>query len=182
MKKLFAILLLVVSFSLPAQNKDFSSSLRVATGTSFLPSGNALSFTVHGEYDFYHNLKHSSSISMGLGTSMIGLNEMTYYFQGNINTFFSLFKRKGLNDFRIGSGITFYRVHDSILTYQLIEDGVIIDSDYEFLVTKSFGLSLIFEKTWQLSETALLAVSLYTQPYFNSGFVSGIALKFGIGR
>lgn len=154
--------------------------LRTGLGTSFLSTGNVRTVFSESEFNFYHGIKTSSSLSIAFGRSDQGISESTSFAQANFVTFYSPFGRQDRSDFRVGIGASAYKVSESYVLFSLIQDNVILEFDHFLERRSSLGLILAVEKSWQLSGSTLLALKAFTQPYLNGDTNSGILLKFGV--
>lgn len=182
MKTSFSLLLLIGCLISYSQDSTITSDLRTGLGTSFLGSGDYLAVNLSGEYNFYHNLKRSSAISMIMGKSNDEGRSKTSYFQLNANTYYSPFKRKDTKDFRIGTGLTAYRINELTVFSERYENNILVDRDYRASSKGSLGISFLIEKSYKISNNSLLAWSIYTQSFFNGDLINGIAIKYGILR
>lgn len=182
MKKFIIPVLFCFYLNVKAQENEINSCLSTAIGSSFLGSGDMVAVTVHGQYDKYHNPKRSTSISFGLGNSNFGVSENAFYYQFNLNTFWKLFKNTGLNTFRVGTGFSFYGKNETILISQLGGTGIVLESEYGFENTNAFGVNIVMEKIWEVTETSILGLSIYQQPYLNGELITGISLRYGFVR
>lgn len=176
------IFILSTFFSLQAIGQDNANKLdlRLGTGISLLGSGDMITFNYENELNLKLNQYFTSSVSMNLGRSNYGVSETASFVQGNINVFFSPFKNNKRFDFRVGTGLTYYNISDAYESSQLWENGVLVDSDYEFDNRSSLGFNIIIENTYLLTDKFLIGLKLFTQPYNNGDINSGVMLKFGL--
>ena len=163
-----------------SQESEIKTDLRFGMGFTLLGSGDMISTTIENELNFKMGRFIASSLSISYGRSNFGVNETTSFLQGNTNFYISPFNNTRKNDFRIGTGLTYYHVSDAYLSGQWYENGVIVDEDYEFRKRKSLGFNMIIENTFSISNELLLGIKLYSQPYFNGDINSGFLLKLGV--
>jgi len=180
-KYVFYALSFLIGTALHAQEKEISNSLRVGIGSGFLSAGDMIAANLQGSYDFYHSPSWATSLAVAIGVSNTGVQEKIFYSQAEYNLLFSPYGRKGVSDFRFGGGLAYYRVNETILSFEGPRDDE-IDRDYVFERRDAIGLNFMAEKIWALSETNSLALAVYAQPYFNSDSILGISLKFGMSR
>jgi hypothetical protein len=137
-------------------------------GTSLLGTGDMHTLMLENELNYFISNSFATSISLGYGRSNYGVFETASFVQGNLNIYFSPFKNNKKNDFRIGTGLSYYNV----------SDGSERSSDYQ--TRNSVGVNIILEHTYLLTERLRLGVKAFTQPYENGDINSGVLLKMGI--
>jgi len=176
------LLILVISISIQTfgQENPNKLDLRLGTGISLLGSGDMITFNYENEMNLKLNNYFTSAVSLNLGRSNYGVSETASFVQGNINLLYSPFKNNKRFDFRIGTGLTYYNVSDAYEASQSWENGVLIDTDYEFDNRNSLGFNVIIENSYLLTNRFLLGLKLFTQPYFNGDINSGLMLKCGL--
>ncbi len=182
MKTKFFIILLAIFFSIQVlgQENAHKFDLRLGTGISLLGSGDMTTFNYENELNIKLDRYFSSSVSVNLGQSNSGVSKIATFVQGNANIFFSPFKNNKRFDFKIGTGLTFYNVSDSRISSQNWENGVLINTEYEFDNRNSFGLNVIIENSYLLTDKFLVGLKLFTQPYSNGDINTGAMLKIGL--
>jgi hypothetical protein len=126
----------------------------------------------------------TTSASLKYGNAM---NEEEYgmavYRQGNINLFLSPFKNTVKNDFRIGTGISFYKVSEAHYGLFTSTDGLLwqpVVSTMRFYTRHSLGYNLIIENTYTIKKKILIGAKAFIQPYNNGDMNAGILLKLGV--
>ena len=82
-------------------------------------------------------------------------------FQANMNVFLSPFRNNRRNDFRVGSGLSFYKFNQPV-------------------IRSAFGFNLIVEDSYSINDRFFIGVKAFMQPYFNRESSSGVLLKAGI--
>ena len=58
--------------------------------------------------------------------------------------------------------------------------GGLINTEYEFDNRNSFGLNVIIENSYLLTDKFLVGLKLFTQPYSNGDINTGAMLKIGL--
>ena len=179
--KLF-IFISVIFFSIQAIGQENSNKLdiRLGTGISLLGSGDMITFNYENELNLKLNHYLTSSVSINLGRSNYGVKETASFIQGNVNVFISPFKNDKRLDFRVGTGLTYYNISDAFESSQNWENGVLVDTNYEFDNRNSLGFNIIIENSYLLTDNFLVGLKLFTQPYINGDINSGLMLKFGL--
>lgn len=169
MKIKFLILTVSIflSFYLFGQEKQKKLDFRIGSGISLLGSGDLLAFNYENELNLKLNRYFSSSLSFNLGRNN---DRLASFLQGNLNIFLSPFNNVRKFDFKVGTGLTYYTISDT----HKIEGG------YKLNKRKSLGFNMIIENTYMITDKYLIAVKLFSQPYFNSDINSGILLKLGL--
>ena len=184
MKKLFTITLLLVSvtlFSQTKQNNIFSKfDFRTGTGISFLGSGDYMCFNLENELNYKINNYFSTSVSLDMGKNFTGSYSSAMFIEGSLNLFISPFKNNGLNDFRVGSGISVFNISDTYLSSSYYFLGQYYN-DYEFRNETTFGGALfIIEDSFRLNNKFSLGIKAFMKAFFNGDMHHGAVLKFGI--
>ena len=179
-KVILSLVLLLFCLNIGAQNNPKKIDLRFGMGASLLGTGDV---TV-GMYEAELNRKFSSYFAVGtslaFGRSSSGEYNHASFEQGNINFFISPFRNNRRNDFRIGTGMSYYDVSETHWTAQYYTDGIISDVVTDTKKRNSFGFNLILENTHMVNERFFLGIKVFTQPYRNGDINSGILLKAGV--
>jgi hypothetical protein len=176
----FLITLIVFSLPVIGQEKTDNLDFRIGAGISLLGSGDMMTFNYENEINYKFNQYFTSSVSLNLGRSNSGVSETASFVQENINVFLSPFKNIKRSDFRVGTGLTYYNISDAYESSQIWENGVLVDTDYEFDKRTSFGYNIILENSFMLTNKLLLGLKLFTQSYFNGDINSGMTVKIGL--
>jgi hypothetical protein len=132
------------------------------------------------ELNFTPNNYLAVGLSVGYGKSDEGVYVLASFIESNANVYLSPFKNNKRNDFRLGAGISYFKVSDSFLFSEEWGGGVLIDADYKFEFRSTYGLNIIVEDTYMITDKFLLGLKIYTQPYFNGDINSGVMLKVGM--
>lgn len=145
-----------------AQYGDRDIDLRAGLGISHLRQENCL--LILEELEFNAELTDYLAIAPSLMLTSEGKAEeiLPDFFQANLNLFLSPFGNKRRNDFRIGSGLSFYK------------------RGYPNTARSAFGINLVLEDTFMLTNRFFIGFKALFQPYFNSNIHSGFLLKAGI--
>jgi hypothetical protein len=179
-KAFLLITLISLSIQVIGQDKTDKLDFRFGAGISLLGSGDMMTFNYENEINYKLNQYFTSSLSINLGRSNYGVYETASFTQGNINAYFSPLKNNKRFDFRIGTGLTYYRVSDAYEQSAYYENGVLVDVNYLFDNRNSFGCNLIIENSYSLSDKILIGLKLFSQPYLNGDINSGLLLKLGL--
>jgi hypothetical protein len=182
MKTKTFIFILAAFLSLQAIGQENTNKLdlRLGTGVSLLGSGDMITFNFENELNVKINQYFSSSASINLGRSNYGVSETASFVQGNLNVFFSPLKNNKRFDFRVGTGLSYYNISVAYESSQYWENGVLVDTDYEFDNRNSLGFNIIIENSYLITDKFLVGLKLFTQPYNNGDINSGVMLKFGL--
>lgn len=180
---LFIILTISTLLTLDGQSRKSRFDFRFGSGISLLGHGDVITLNVENELNFVLNNYFKSSISFNIGRRQDNYYTKSLSFiQGNSNIFLSPFKNSLRNDFRFGTGFTYYRISEVNLERRIWnEDGVLIDIIYhdpEF--RQSFGINLIFEDTFLFTSRYLISLKTFNQLYFNGDTNIGIIFKLGV--
>ena len=162
---LITLLLAIFSFSaINAQSGDKDLDIRAGLGMSKFKSGGGL-LTI-SEYELNVKWTDYFTVSPSIVLNHNGSldTELATFFQANLNVFGSLFRNDRKNDFRIGSGLSFYKLNRGTA----------------YASNNSFGLNFIVEDRYMISERFFIGVKAFIQPYFDKEIHSGIILKAGI--
>ncbi|RNC66106.1 hypothetical protein [Proteiniphilum sp. X52] len=167
MNKLIIISLSLFLLSVPhieAQSGDRDMDVRVGLGIGNLKKESDLlllsEYELNVKWSDYFTIAPSIMLNHG-GNSDADLAD---FFQVNLNAFGSPLRNDRRNDFRIGGGLSFYRLNKG-----------------GFYATRSaFGLNLIIEDSYMIKDRFFIGVKALIQPYFNKDFNSGVFLKAGI--
>lgn len=181
MKYLLVILLFISSLSVIAQSGNDVPSrfdLRLGVGTSLLGSGDMWTFMSETELNAKLNNYLATGISIGFGQSSKGIFEQASFAQGNLNFLVSPFTNTKRNDFRIGTGVSIYRVNDVFRSSTFTVEDVRVEN-YIFDERSSLGGNIIIENTYSVTPRVLIGVKVFTQPYLNGDINSGIQLRVG---
>ncbi|WP_282782000.1 hypothetical protein [Phaeodactylibacter xiamenensis] len=173
---LFLIILICASVSTQAQETD----LRFGVGGSFLGSGDMRAIMLENEANLKLNRYFALSGGLGFGTSNDGALDQASFLQLNANVYVSPFRNTGRNDFRLGTGLSWYTVSESYNALSISHTGEIVDSKLQSDQRNALGFSLIIENTYSVTERLLVGLKAFTQPYQNGDINSGILLKFGV--
>lgn len=181
MKNLTLIIISVlIGFTGKAQDAESKMDLRFGIGTSFLGAGDMHTIMLENEGNLKVNRYFSVSGGLGYAKSDRGVFEQASFIQLNTNVFISPFQNTRKNDFRIGTGLSWYSISDVYQSLALYQNGQIIDLDHELDKRNSIGFNIIIENSYSITQKLLLGLKLFTQRYQNEDINSGIMLKFGV--
>jgi hypothetical protein len=167
------------SVQIIGQEEARKLDLRLGTGVSFLGAGDIIAFNYENELNLKISRLLTSSLSMNFGRGGKGTPSTGSFIQGNVNMFISPFGNSNRFDFRIGTGLSFYNIHETYVSFLQYENTELIDKRYEFENRNSFGVNFILETSYLLTGRILLGIKLFAQPYFNGDANSGGMLKVG---
>ncbi len=179
--KILSLLLLVCLIQqVSAQKKRDTLDVRFGVGMSLLGTGDMRTINFENEINNKFSPYFSNSVSLNFGRSNWGVFETASFIQGNLNIYWSPFRNDKRNDFRIGTGLSFYNVSDAYMSFESYSNNQLVDRDYVFENRDSFGFNLIIENTFSVTDRFLLGLKLFSQPYLNNDINSGAMLKFGV--
>ena len=178
MKRLIFILLVCPIVFISAQKGSNCIDIRIGAGGSFLSSGDMFSLSVENELNYKLNHFLAASTSLNFGKSDYGVFKSASFYQGNINIFLSPFKNTKQNDFRIGTGVSYWDVSNAWEESSIYADNRFYYT-YIFEKNQSFGLNFIIENTYKINDHYLVGIKAFTQNYINSSKNSGIMVKVG---
>lgn len=168
MYRIIIISLLAIFLSIPemnAQSGDRDLDVRVGIGISdFKKESESL---VLSEYEL--NIKWTDYFTVAPSIVLNHNNnsfnsDFANFFQANLNAFGSPFRNDRRNEFRIGGGLSFYKLNGGTSS----------------ATKSSFGVNLILENRYMIKERFFIGIKAFIQPYLNKELNSGILLKAGI--
>jgi hypothetical protein len=182
MKKVIITALLLFASQIQAQESSQNLDFRVGTGISLLGTGDMQTTVFENELNYKINNYIAGGSSINFGNSANGIHKSTSFIQGNLNLFFSPFKNNSKNDFRLGAGMSYYRVSDVSEDWYIdntdgMNEQVFIDKLDE---RSSFGFNIAIEDSYTFNNKFIVGAKLYTQPYQNGDINSGFMLKTGL--
>ena len=179
MKLLITLTFIMLSLTAFSQQTSSRFDLRFGVGASVLGTGDMRTLMLENELNYFISNSFASSVSLGYGKSNNGVFETASFVQGNLNIYFSPFKNNKRNDFRIGTGLTYYNVSDASMRSSEYVNGV-LRQEHVFEDRNSVGANIILENTYSITEKLRVGIKAFTQPYENGDMNSGILLKLGI--
>lgn len=163
-----------------AQEIDSRLDLRSGIGGSFLGSGDMRAIMLENEANLKLNRYFALSGGLGFGMSNDGALDQASFLQLNANVYISPFRNTGRNDFRLGTGLSWYTVSESYNALSISHTGEIVDSEFRSGQRNAIGVNVILENTYSVTERLLVGLKAFTQPYQNGDINSGVLLKFGV--
>lgn len=150
-----------------AQTKKSNVDLRFGVGTSLLGTGDMQTLMFENEV----NVKLNRFIALGGGIAYAksdnGVFETASFTQLNTNVYFSPFKNEKRNDFRVGTGLSWYAVSDAHLQFlYYTPNSDVVREEYEFDNRNSFGFNVLLENTYTLSDRYLIGLKAFTPALF----------------
>lgn len=179
MKFLFSILFILNTIGIVAQNNDYKFDFRLGSGFSLLGSGDMTTTMIENELNYSVNHYITTAVSAGFGYSDKGVYLTAAFMQGNLNIYVSPFRNNRKFDFRIGTGLSYYRVTDGYIESYQYQNGNLIDKDYIIRQRNSFGPNIIIENSYSFTKKFIIGLKLFSQPYQNGDINTGILLKLG---
>jgi hypothetical protein len=181
MKKTSVVIIaLLFSQIVISQKSSNKFDIRLGTGISLLGSGDINVSIIENELNMKLNSYFATSLSINYGKNRNNDNRTASFIEGNFNLLLSPFKNTNKNDFRIGTGITFYNITDSHKISSLCENGVLVKDVYQFDTRSSLGYNVSIENSYWFTDKFLVGVKVFTQPFINGDINTGVLLKFGI--
>lgn len=178
LKIVYLVFLVLIAFPGKSQNKESNWDIRLGAGYSLLGSGDYFTFNYETELNYKLNHYFTTSASFDLGKSIRGVSGTASFKQGNLNLFLSPFKNNKKNDFRIGTGLTYYTITDTPGSISYDVNGTWVT--WYLLDTRSaFGFNIILEDSYLLSRKLLLGIKLFTQSYYHDDINTGVLVKLG---
>ena len=180
--KNFTLIVVAVLISIAGNAQDVKSrmDLRFGIGTSSLGKGDMRTIMFENEVNMKLNNYFTLSGGIGYAKSDYGVFEQASFVQLNTNIYISPFKNSRRNDFRIGTGPSWYSISDVYRSSARYLNGQLVDEEYEFDTRNSIGFNVIIENCYLVAEKYLLGLKLFGQSYQNGDGNSGILLKLGI--
>jgi len=179
-KTALIIIALVTVFSLTAQVNTHKLDLKVGSGFGFMGDGDLTALCFENELNYKLNNYLSTSVSLGIGRSLVDANKHNDYLQGSINLFFSPFKNNRLNNFKIGAGYTRVNEATSYWSSSSYYNDIYIKK-YEYSTSTINGFNVILEDEYMINSRFLVGGKLFvTGGILEGGIVSGAMAKFGI--
>ncbi len=170
----------LMTYGAIAQENESNLDLRLGLGTSLLGTGDLQATMIENEVNFKLNNYFALGGGLGYGKSNYGVSEQASFLQLNSNLYLSPLSNNRRNDFRIGTGITWYTISDVKLSWVHYLNGELVEVGYEFDKRKSLGANIVLENTFSINDNLLLGIKLFTQPYTNGDINSGVMMKFGV--
>jgi len=178
MKKLFFILMILLSIEAMSQTDPCKYYFLFGGGTSLLGTGDMKTLMFENEADVILNHYAAFGISIGYGRSNRGVYETASFVQGNLNGYISPFRNNRKNDFRIGAGLGLMNISDARAVSSIMVDGEIYD-DYGFRTRNAFGVNIVLEDNYSITERFTLGIKLFTLPY-KGDINSGVLFRLGV--
>lgn len=165
--------------SLISQNAP-KHEFRIGMGTALLGTGDMRCLALENEYNYRLNPYFRVGLGIQAGNSENGVFIHSNLRQVGLNLHFSPFKNTGKNDFRIGTGLNYYRVYNVYASSTIYQNGVIIGETIVRGHEKSAGLAINLEYSRMFHSNLSWGIKAYSNPYFNGDIQSGILLKAGL--
>ncbi len=171
--RLYTILLLLSVLVVNAQSQSSRLDLRFGVGSSFLGTGDMQTIMFENELNFRINDYLTIGQGLAYAKSDFGVYEQASFIQINSLLLVSPFSNVYKNDFRIGTGLSLYSVSDLTRTSSQLNSGFDVNR------RNSYGLNLVIENSYAVTEHFLVGIKAFIQPYINGDINSGILLKVG---
>jgi hypothetical protein len=153
---------------------------RLGFGPSLLGTGDMRCLAIENEYNYRLNSYFKIAAAVQVGSSENGVFIHSNFRQAGLNLYLSPFKNTGKGDFRIGTGLNYYRAYNVYAGSTTIVNGVIVDETIVRGWEKSAGVAIQMEYSRMVTSALSLGLKAYSNPYFNGDIQSGILLRAGI--
>ncbi len=160
----FFFLILSAVSTVNAQLGDRDVDIRFGVGTSKFKGESDYLFLT--EYELNAKLSDYFTVAPSIllnHTDNIDI-ESADFFQANLNAFGSPSRNDRRNDFRMGGGLSFYR----------------LNKGGNSATRSALGLNFVLENTYMINDFFLIGIKVFMQPYFNKDINYGTFLKIGI--
>ena len=179
------ILMMCHTYEASAQETKSRVDARLGLGPAFLGTGDIRIYAFEGEVNYRLNQYFALGGSLGYAQSRQGTfrsnpYEETSYLQSNVNFYISPFTNQRKNDFRVGVGTSYYSVSDVILAGYGYKGGSVLQTDLIDDKRQSFGVNVILENSYSITERFILGLKVFQQHFQNGDINSGIMMKWGI--
>ena len=154
--------------------------LKLSGGAGIAGTGDMQMVLLENSLDFKINNYFTPSISVMYGKSDKGVFLTSSMIQGNVNLFFSPFKNNKVNNFKIGTGISFMNISNFYETARFFEAGAYLYSEYAFDKYNTTGLNIILEDDYQLTNRFMIGLKVFTRMYQNGDLIIGTTVNFGV--
>lgn len=177
MKKTIILLLaLNFLFYLNAQQKMSRFDFKFGSGIGFMGDGDMLTLGFENDLNYKINNYLSAGILLNYGKSDHGVDIHSDYLMGGVNIFFSPFKNNKKNNFKIGTGYSFF---NNTNVYEKSWDSI-QGFEYTYDRRKTGGLNLIFEDEQIVYEKFLIGGKLFLNGSISGANMIGAVVKFGV--
>lgn len=153
---------------------------RLGLGPSLLGTGDMRCLAIENEYNYRLNSYFKIGAALQSGNSENGAFIHSNFRQAGIHLYLSPFKNTGEGDFRMGTGLNYYRVYNVYASSTTFVNGVIVDETIVRESEKSAGVTIQMEYSRMVTSVLSLGLKAYSNPYFNGDIQSGILLRAGI--
>jgi len=163
-----------------AQQENSNLNFRFGSGLSLLGTGDMIALNVENEVNYSLSQTFTGAASLTYGYSNFGVYKSASFLQGNLNFFLAPFGNTSRNVFRVGTGLSYYRVTD-VQKYTLVCGvGQTAGEVTSYETRDAFGYNAIIENTYAITDRFLIGLKLFTQPYMNGDINSGVLIKGGL--
>ncbi len=175
----FMLIIFMLIINLFAQTDYERFDIRIGIGSSLLGTGDVPTVVLENELNYRMNDFFSASASLSLARGDRENAQFASYEQSNLNIFISPFRNNRQHDFRIGTGLTVYKVSDNFLIREDFTQGPEVVRTYEPDQRTSSGFNMIIEHGYHFNQHYLLGTKLFFQRYQNRDTNFGLIFKFG---
>lgn len=180
MQKYLLLIILIIPFQLMAQQGESQTDFRFGSGLSFLGTGDMITLNVENEVNYTMSQIFTGSASLNYGHSNFGVYKSASFLQGNLNFFLAPFGNISRNVFRIGTGLSYYRVTDVQKNTLVCGVGQTAEEVTSYETRDALGYNVIIENTYAITDRFLIGLKFFTQPYLNGDINSGVLIKGGV--
>ncbi len=184
-KKLLSIFVFcAVLFGANAQSEMRKFDFKIGAGPLFGGIFNNTLLSLDNELTYKMNNYFNASAFVTLSRGGVTNNEELVLgsgpsssFLGGLNVTLSPFKNNKVNNFKIGTGIVWFSVSNTYLSYDDLRT-----KRYEYFVTdyKSAGFNLVIEDEYRIFDRYLIGAKLYLNGDKYGAYAYGALLRFGV--
>ena len=122
----------------------------------------------------------TGAATLNYGHSNFGVYKSASFLQGNLNFFLAPFGNTSRNVFRVGTGLSYYRVTDVRKNTLVCGVGQTAEEVISYETRDALGYNVIIENTYAITDRFLIGLKLFSQPYLNGDINSGVLIKGGL--
>ncbi len=184
-KKFLALLVFcAVFFSANAQSEMRKFDYKIGMGPKFIGFGDNILLSLENEltYKINHYFSASAFINFARGGEVdienIGLFEgNSSSFLSGFNIALSPFKNNKINNFKVGTGIGWFRATHSYINFTNVSEG-----KYAYFVEedKGVGFNVVIEDEYKIYDRYLVGVKLFLNGERYGANAFGALLRFGV--
>ena len=184
---IFALIIIVSSLNISAQEYSNKFDFKIGTGLAFLGHGDVTIYSFENELNYKINNYFSTAISIGLGRGGSGTMDAEVfewgsqdnYFLGSISVFVSPFKNNKRHNLKLGGGYSFFHQAHAYVN-RLSHTNQTKDYYYDNTYANLFNITLEYE--YRINSRFMIGGKLFTTCDYSgiSGDITSGLVKFGI--